>query len=203
MRKERGGRRRQPIAECAPVATQSEPSKQPHPLYPNRWADGTQRSNTVSLNRKYPRVERDDAAVAIVIAQTVDSIARDRGGRENLTTLQQRAIDHVVECDLLLQAWREYFREQRPYTRQGRMRTGYTAYLSTLDRWMRLAQLVGLDRREKNVSIADWLAGADDDESSEPNTDDAINNGGSNGEEQHDATSDDGDRSGDNGSERD
>jgi len=176
MRKRRQRVRRTPIAESAAVSSESVPAKQAHPVYANRWSDGTQRSNAVSINRKYPQVDRDDAAVALVIAQSVDAIARDRGGRENLTTLQQRAIDHVVECDLLLQAWRNYFREQRPYTRQGRMRTGYTAYLSTLDRWMRLAQLVGMDRREKDISLHDWLAEGDD-EPHDPTTD-APNDGG-------------------------
>ena len=173
MRKPIGGRRTLPIAECAPAVPESVSEKQPHPTDPRRWADGTQRPGAVSLNRKYPRVERDDAAVALVITQTVDAIARDRGGRDNLTTLQQRAIDHVVECDLLLQAWREYFRENRPYTRQGRMRTGYTAYLSTLDRWMRLAQIVGLDRREKDVRD-DWFLAADDDDSDDATTNTAT-----------------------------
>lgn len=139
------------------MQSESAQPKQPHPLYPERWSDGTQRPAVNGIARKYPKVDRDDAAVALVITQTVDAIARDRGGRENLTTLQQRAIDHVVECDLLLQAWRNYFREQRPFSRQGRMRTGYTAYLSTLDRWMRLAQIVGMERREKDISLHDWL----------------------------------------------
>jgi hypothetical protein len=177
----------EPIAEIAAVQSESEQSKEPHPLYPNRWSDGTQRPNVDGIARKYPKVDRDDAAVALVIAQSVDAIARDRGGRENLTMLQQRAIDHVVECDLLLQAWREYFREQKPYTRQGRMRTGYTAYLSTLDRWMRLAQIVGMERREKDVSIADWFAEAEaEEQSDEQHEDDEDGNNGNSGGDERD-----------------
>jgi hypothetical protein len=191
MRKRPSGRRTRPISESAPAPSESGAAKQPHPLYANRWSDGTQRPSAVSLNRKYPRVERDYGAVALVIVQTTDAIACDRGGRDNLTTLQQRAIDHVVECDLLLQAWREYFRRERPYTRQGRMRTGYTAYLQTLDRWMRLASLVGLDRRERDVSIADWLRGDDDER--DPSTE-ATDSGGTDHEQQHEDTDSGGDQ---------
>ena len=47
-----------------------------------------------------------------------------------------------------------------PLTGKGRQRAATTAYLQTLDRFMRLAQTVGLERVAKQVvNPADWLEG--------------------------------------------
>jgi hypothetical protein len=171
------------MSESAAVQSESAQPKQPHPLYPERWSDGTQRPAVNGIARKYPKVETSGPIVEQALRDRQAAILTDRGGPGSLTTLQQTAIARLTHVVLFIASWEDYFKRSDPYTRQGRVRTGYQAYLATLDRWVRLAQLVGMDRREKDISLHDWLNEATD-EASDPRTD--VTNGGSTDEQEHD-----------------
>ena len=58
----------------------------------------------------------------------------------------------------VLDQWKEHFIENGLTTKRGRVRSAYASYLSTLDRYIRLAQMIGLERRVRRAqSPIEWL----------------------------------------------
>ena len=113
------------------------------------------------LARKHPRVTTDDPLTRQWMRERADAIIVDRGGRENLSTLQIAAIEQFPKLERLLDSWEQYFVAQGVFTRQGRVRSGYReGYLSTLDRYLKLAALIGFERRAKAVpTLEEFLNG--------------------------------------------
>ena len=106
---------------------------------------------------------RSDAfwsAVAGAKAQIVASVCADLGGESGLATTLSGLIDGYAEARLFRQAMGVRLMEMGgPVTGKGKGRMLYTAYLGALDREMKLAQLIGLERRAKPVErLEDVLA---------------------------------------------
>jgi hypothetical protein len=163
----------EPVAETATPAPVSGPNptleaeapsrrKLPHPTDPRRWADGTQRPGADGIARVWPKVETDDPTVARHLAGEVERIIEDRGGRDHLSTINERLISRIAALGLFLEHWEQFFLRAGIHTKHGRVRAGFVqGYLSTLDRYTRLAQLIGVTRETRPVRLStrQWLEG--------------------------------------------
>jgi hypothetical protein len=146
----------EPNAESAPELAES--AKRPHPTDPRRWADGTQRPNVDGIARKHPAMRTDRAAVQQWLREKAESIIGDRGGHDGLSTLQIDSAGELAFVLFVLSQWRDHFIEKGLTSPRGRVRSAFPSYLATLDRYIRLAQMLGIDRKAKQApSPAEWL----------------------------------------------
>lgn len=108
---------------------------------------------------RYSRQLQDDARpwVTGVIAQVI----ADKGGPGALSELQSQVLEQGLAPTLvILRFLGANLMAEGPLTGKGRQRAATTAYLQTLDRFMRLCQTVGLERASKHLpNPADWLEG--------------------------------------------
>src|SRR4051812_29252222 len=98
------------------------------------------------LARKYPKPALDDQGVP-QLADRRHQIIEQRGGVDRLSPMQLGAIERFVILECFVNSWESYFMKSSPISRQGRVRSGYReGYLSTLDRLMKLAAQIGVER---------------------------------------------------------
>jgi hypothetical protein len=91
-------------------------------------------------------------------AEQVAAIRADLG--DDVSTLKGHTIEQMGNVLVVLHFLGGNLMAEGPLTGKGRQRASLTAYLQTLDRFMRLTQSVGLERVSKNVpNPADWLEG--------------------------------------------
>ena len=111
--------------------------------------------NALKHGRHSRRLQEDAAPWR---AAQVASIKEDLG--QDVSTLKAHAIEQTGHVLVVLRFLGENLAAAGPLTGKGRTRAATTAYLQTLDRFMRLAQLLGLERVAKQVpSPADWIEG--------------------------------------------
>ena len=119
------------------------------------------------LAREFPKVDTEDPAIRQQLAEETARHIADRGGREEFSTAMIRLCERTAVAGLFVESWERFFMQAQErggagisiFTKHGRVRSGYQqGYLATLDRYMRLAQLIGLDRRPRKVeSPLEWL----------------------------------------------
>jgi hypothetical protein len=137
--------------------------KQPHPLYADRWADGTVRVGN-DVARKHGA---DSGAVKrgqlpedlrVTIDEFRSGLITDQGGAEELTTLQAGYITRLTDlevCSRLLQA---DLVARGLITPKGRVRSSYDRLLATFVCWDRFAQRLGFERRARPIpSLQEYL----------------------------------------------
>jgi hypothetical protein len=84
----------------------------------------------------------------------------DQGGADGLSVTRRNLIPRYVELNAILDHLAERLLTEGPITAKGRTRAALSAYLAALDRQVRLAQLLGLERRARGVesmSIHDYV----------------------------------------------
>lgn len=81
----------------------------------------------------------------------VDSIVRDLGGLDALSTMELAAVREAARLELILSALGDDVFAHGPLTAKGRMRAATMVYLKTLDRFTKLIAQLGLRRRAKPV----------------------------------------------------
>ncbi|MCC7177062.1 MAG: hypothetical protein IT177_01610 [Acidobacteria bacterium] len=107
----------------------------------------------------------------------VREITADLGGEDELTALKRGAVREAARVEVILAALGDNLLEQGTLTGKGKTRSATMVYLHTLDRFVRLVQLLGFERRARRLpSPAEWLAGRVD-------TAGQDNDGGSDGGE--------------------
>jgi hypothetical protein len=109
--------------------------------------------------------DRGAAALPDVLRQTVDefreSVITDRGGHAELSTLEAAYIRRLAEVETVARLLAADLASRGLTTPRGRVRGTFSRWLECLDRWDRLAQRVGTDRRSRSVSsLRDYLAQA-------------------------------------------
>ena len=109
--------------------------------------------------------DRGAAALPDVLRQTVDefreSVIADRGGPTELSTLEAAYIRRLSEVETVARLLAADLASRGLTTPKGRVRGTFSRWLECLDRWDRLAQRVGTDRRSRAVSsLRDYLAQA-------------------------------------------
>ena len=137
--------------------------KQPHPRHPDRWADGTVRvDNQVARKHGADSAAVKRGEVPADLRQSIDDfragLIADQGGATALTTLELAYILRLTEIEVCCRLLQNDLVNRGLHTQKGRVRSSYEKYLATLDRWDRLAQRVGVDRRAKQIpSLQDYL----------------------------------------------
>lgn len=117
--------------------------------------------NGNQLARKYPKPPApDDAAIAERLRVRVAQIVEDLGGPDRVGAVKLAAVERFTLLEIFAESWESYFTRSGLMTRQGRVRSGYTAgYLATVGQLLRLAQTIGLERVARHVPMSprDWL----------------------------------------------
>lgn len=90
----------------------------------------------------------------------VKAITTDLGGEDALTALKRGAVREAARVEVILAALGDNLLAQGTLTGKGKTRSATMVYLHTLDRFVRLVQLLGFERRARRLpSPAEWLAG--------------------------------------------
>jgi hypothetical protein len=133
----------------------ADAEKVPHPDYPDRWSDGTLRQgNETALKHGLRRFEQRGAVpdeLRVTTEEFRDGLVADQGGADALTTVRAgycRRLSEIETCVRLLQ---NDLVQRGLFTPRGRVRNTYSRLLETIDRWDRLAQRLGMERRSKQV----------------------------------------------------
>ncbi len=115
------------------------------------------RGNTASLvhggRSKVLRRELEDEA-AEALAERREAIAADLGGVTDLSTLALDTVRRYVSAAAMLEWMEGRLLAEGVLTGKGRRKALHNAYLAQLDRVVRLAGLLGLERKAKGVTLA-------------------------------------------------
>jgi hypothetical protein len=139
----------------------------PHPTHVGRCerGHGIRGNQLHRTHGAYSFRDRGAAALPDVLRQTVDefreSVIADRGGASELSTLEGAYIRRLSEVETVARLLAADLASRGLTTPKGRVRGTFSRWLECLDRWDRLAQRVGTDRRSRSVSsLRDYLAQA-------------------------------------------
>lgn len=143
----------------------SGPGKPPHPTDPARWADGTLRpGNTAALVhgahsnqvKAGTLTAQDDARQARIERER--GILADLGGEDTLSTIARDQVGRYAELGIVADYLWANLATNGVLTGKGRQRAALTAYLQTIDRLVRMAQTLGLERKARRVSFTDAVS---------------------------------------------
>jgi hypothetical protein len=103
------------------------------------------------------------------MAEFRDALVADQGGEGELTALRAGYVRRLVELETMSRLFSEDLRRKGLFTERGHTRAAFRAFLETIDRWDRIAQRLGIDRRAKPApTLADILAARAADEVPHP-----------------------------------
>lgn len=90
-----------------------------------------------------------------------ESIVRDLGGPDELSTIMHGHIRRLGELETTCRLLASHLAQHGIFTPRGRVRSAYTQWLLTLDRWQKVAERIGIERTLKSVpSLSAYLAQA-------------------------------------------
>jgi hypothetical protein len=125
-----------------------------------RRADGKAGiANTLAMRtgfRSTQLLEQPD--IAAWHREEVEAITTDLGGDGELTTLARANVREAARLEVILATLGTELLEGGVLTGKGHMRAATTVYLQVLDRFTRLWQSLGLERRAKRVDLAQAFA---------------------------------------------
>ena len=120
-------------------------------------------SNTLNLRtglRSALLLEQPD--IALWHCEQVEAISADLGGASELSALQRARVREVARLEVILAALGNELLDGGVLTGKGAMRAATTAYLQVLDRFVRVAGRVGLERKARKIPSLEDVMGADD-----------------------------------------
>lgn len=132
-----------------------------HPADPLRCAGGHVLPGNTAARRHGVRAfeVRGDAALPTDLRISVDdfreAIVRDRGGVDALTAVERGYIVRLSEVETVSRLLASDLAQRGIFTPKGRVRSTLQRWLEVIDRWDRLAQRVGTDRRARQLSPLD------------------------------------------------
>ncbi len=107
---------------------------------------------------------RGEAALPATIAQTIEefraSVISDRGGLENMTTVEVALVRRLSELEATCRLLAADIASKGLLTPRGRVRGVYRQWLESLDRFEKYCVRVGVDRRARVVTLQERLAAA-------------------------------------------
>ncbi len=122
--------------------------------------------NTLSLKHgaRSARVKAallpEQAEALAALAEKRIGIENDRGGVEGMAVIARDMVTRYIELDNVATWLSDNLQRHGALTGKGRQRAALTAYLGIVDRQVRLAQLLGLERKQKPVvSPLDYIDG--------------------------------------------
>jgi hypothetical protein len=130
------------------------------PLVPDARRDTTGRvgkGNTLALKGgQYSRALQEDAAPWR--EAQIAAITADLG--DDASTLKRHTVEQLGTVLVILRFLGGNLMADGPLTGKGKQRAATTAYLQTVDRFMRLASTLGLERHTRSVTNpVDWIEG--------------------------------------------
>lgn len=107
--------------------------------------------------RSFETTGRVPNDVAQTVAEFRAGVIADRGGESELSTLDAAYIRRLSEVETVARLLAADLASRGLTTPKGRVRSTFTRWMECLDRWDRLAQRVGTDRRARVASLRDYL----------------------------------------------
>lgn len=101
-----------------------------------------------------PQELRDDVAVFRSGVET------DQGGESELTTIGAGYVRRLSEVEAIVRLLGADLQQRGLFTKRGRVRSTYNAFLLAVDRWDRLAQRLGLERKQRPIDPLDAVHAA-------------------------------------------
>jgi hypothetical protein len=89
-------------------------------------------------------------------------VEADQGGASELTTIGAGYVRRLVEVEGVLRLLMADFQQRGFLTHRGNVRSTYNAFMLAIDRWDRLAQRLGIDRRARPVPSLDQVMNGND-----------------------------------------
>jgi hypothetical protein len=150
-----------PIAESP-----AQGEKRPHPTDPRRWADGTQRQGVSGVATKsglYATGHCSPELAAIIgdLDAFRAGVLTDQGGHADIETIRRGYVDKLTSVEGLYRLLAADVMRRGIFTPRGRVRNTFTALLAVIEKWDRLAQRLGMERRQKDaldLSAAEYAA---------------------------------------------
>ena len=154
---------------AGPELLVAEAERALHPRLPDRYADGTMRPGHPGPALKsgaYSRLVREaalpeQAEVRAMLADAEAAIVADVGGIDAISTMKRDLIGEYQTLWVVARHLSDNIVARGPLTPKGKQRAALTAYLSVVDRLTRLAGILGLDRKARDIgsmSAQEWIA---------------------------------------------
>lgn len=89
------------------------------------------------------------------LARFSSGLESDQGGASELTTVRRGYVRRLTELEGSIDLLAADLQQRGLMTARGRVRSTYTLLLQTIDRWDRIAQRLGLERRSHRVPTLD------------------------------------------------
>ena len=116
------------------------------------------------LNR-YAKTKELPEDIRLFVDTFSADVISDQGGASDLTAIRGGYVRRITDVEAMLQLAAKDIRTRGFFTVGGRTRTTVFTFMQLLDRWDRLAQRLGLDRRAKQVpSLEQFLQQREGDE---------------------------------------
>jgi hypothetical protein len=110
--------------------------------------------------RAFETTGRLPDVLRLTVEEFREAVIADRGGPAELSTLDAAYIRRLTEVETVARLLAADLASRGLTTPRGRVRGTFSRWLECLDRWDRLAQRIGTDRRARAVTLRDYLAGA-------------------------------------------
>jgi hypothetical protein len=94
------------------------------------------------------------------LAAFQDGVEADQGGASELSTIGAGYTRRLTEVEAIVRLLGADLQARGIFTAKGRVRSSYNAFLLALDRWDRIAQRLGLERKSRPVNPLDAVASA-------------------------------------------
>lgn len=134
-----------------------------HPSIAGRNADGTLRPGTAialtdGLFARRESLPPDRQLLIADIDGFRAGLIADQGGESELTTLRGAYVERLVQVELLLRLLAAALRDHGIWSRRGQL--VFTQFMAATERFDRLARVLGLERRAREVleTPVQWLA---------------------------------------------
>jgi hypothetical protein len=113
--------------------------------------------------RKFPALAQASPDLRMSAEETVQAVVADKGGIENMTALKRSAARQLGDVLIFLTLFKNHIVAHGLITPTGKPSPAYDKYLAGLDRFLRLAALLGVEREARTVlSPLDYIdAGPD------------------------------------------
>ena len=102
----------------------------------------------------------EQAGLRSELAEKRTRLLTDLGGEDKLSELQIDLVDRYLELDVVAQWLGGNLLSQGPLTAKGKSRAALSSYLTVVDRVHRISTALGLARRQKAVSLDQYLTNA-------------------------------------------
>lgn len=128
-----------------------------------RASDGTFTAGNLGALKTGEHCDRllEEPALAAFHRDRVDAITKDLGGAAGLSTSSAQLVAELARVQLFTEALGENVMQHGALTGRGKTRAAVNVYLTLLERQVKLAQMLGLDRKQKELntpqSPAEWL----------------------------------------------